>query len=86
MRSRAIMGDAGKSSITFPLQDTVVIRMSSINRTCNCPIYILQYHLVCVALNAVPEGSWFCDEDCHGNAGFRERGAKKIRKRACVVE
>ena len=50
------------------------------------PIYILRYHLVCVMLVAVPEGPWFCDEDCHGNAWFRWRGVKKIRERAHVIE
>ena len=35
---------------------------------------------------AVPEGGWFCDKDCRGNAGFRRRGVKKIRTRARVIE
>ena len=35
---------------------------------------------------AVPEGGWFCDEDCCGNTGFGQRGVKKIRMRAHVIE
>lgn len=49
-------------------------------------IYVPQYHLVYVALSVVPEGGWFCDEDCRENAGFRRRGVKKTRKRARVIE
>ena len=33
--------------------------------------------------SGLPEDGWFCDEDCHENAGFRRRGGKKIGKSSC---
>ena len=68
-------------------KDQYYVCWSSLQTEGKFKSYLNVYVYVLTNLHfAVPEGGWFCNEDCHGNTGFRQRGIKKIRKRAHVIE
>ena len=51
------------------------------------PIYVLQYHLLCVVLDAVPESSWFVMRTAM-EIMMQDSGGEALRiwERACVIE